>query len=147
MAERLDSNAVIEAIRDGFARASTEKQVLALADSVKSALATVEERVAKIDTRLKAFESALAENAELDRKEHVKTRTHVTDQVEMIDVGDSEGAEEAIDKTVGKYAAELKGMVKFLIGDDPETIGAVRSKFRDWIGKKGKKALLDSQEE
>lgn len=139
MAEKLDSNAILEAIRDGFARASTEKQVLALADAVKSALASVEERVAKIDTRLKAFESAIAENAEADRKDHAKTRTHVTEQVETIPEGDGDDGEAT--ETIKEAVGEVKGLFKFLIGDDPDTIGALRGRIRDWVGKKGKKAL------
>lgn len=142
MAEKLDSNAILEAIRDGFARCSTEKQVLALADSVKTAFAGIEERFGTIQTKLRALESNAAEVAEADRKEHTKTRTHVTEQIETMPAGgDDEATGEAIEKAVDKYVGEAKGLLKLVIGDDPETLGAIRGKIRSWVGKGGRKAL------
>ncbi len=142
MAEKLDSNSILEAIRDGFARASTEKQIQALADTVKGAMATLEERFASIERRLKAAETRDEELVTLLGKEFAKLRAHVTDQIETLPEGDGGDGEE-IAETVKGAIDEVKGMVKFLIGDDPETISAARARIRGWIGKKGDKKAIE----
>ena len=143
--ERIDGSGILDALRDGFARASTEKQVQALADTVKGAMATLEERFSSIERRLKAAETRDEELVALIVKEFAKLRAHVTDQIETIETSEGDGEEVA--ETVKGAIDEVKGMVKFMIGDDPDTISAIRARIRGFVGKGGKKALGGGDEE
>lgn len=117
-------------VQEGVGRLATAKQVIEL-----------QETLTKILTEFKGLRERVGEIEESTTKAIKKLREEVMEAIETIPEGDGEETTEAIEKTVQKYVEEGKGMLKFLIGDDPETIAALRGRVRDWIGKKGKKAL------
>lgn len=136
MAERIDGAAILESIRDIAARLSTEKQVANLIDAVKGMQAANEERWQSVERRLKLLDTKIDEITEADRKQLGKVREEIIEAMENIDVTvEGGGSSDEIPKWVAELKEEGKGLFKFLVGDDPKTLDAVRGRVRGWIRK------------
>ncbi len=127
---RLPTAKAIGDIQEAVGRLATTKQVIEL-----------QETLTKIQADIKGVRNEMAELGERTDKSLRKLREEVLEAVENVEGPDGEETTEAIEKTVEKYVGEVKNLFKIIIGDDPETIGALRGRVRDWVGKKGKKAV------
>ena len=142
----VDFSAILSRIEDLRASVATSKQLDALSDSVKAAERRAIEQGDDFKAAVKGFTTKLADLGEALEKGLKKVREDLTAELEEIDVGGGEESGEAVEKVIKEQVGELKKALTFLVGDDPETIGAVRSKIRTWIGaggKAAKKALED----
>lgn len=152
MAERPGVESVLTRLDDMAGRLATAKNLSDVQEAIGRCATTkqlieIQESQTKIVADQKGLRTELAEFRESMDKAFRKLREEVIEAVESAPGGDAEETTEAIEKTVEKYVGEAKGLFKWLVGDDPDTVAALRGRVRDWVGKKGKKALTGGSDE